>query len=170
MQYYGEKFLEMLKTKPKSNDRTDIIEWLHYTGLVDNYIKRLEYKDIDEEVLNDEIQEVWLMICEIPQDKWDQLYIQGTTPIKAFIAGLVYRQIHSNTSPVYNKYKKNYSKEKHLSDKCWEVFDETGEMMETMDYTVKETDDDLIDKYIMEGNDKKLIDLIYEKGKKTKSK
>lgn len=168
---YGKEYIAMLNSKPKSSDRNDILNWLYNTGLVKNYIKRLEYKDIDEETLNDEIQEVWLMICEIPQDKWDNLFIQGTTPIKAFISGLIFRQIHSNSSPVYNKLKKQYTIEKHLSEKCWDVYDETGEMMQTNDsLLLKETTDDLIYSYIENNQTEKLLDVLYEKRQKTKSK
>lgn len=139
----------ILQTRPKSSNRNDIIEWLMFTGLVDNYIKKLEYADVDSETLQDMIQEVWLFICEIEQTKWDQLYYQGATAIKAYISGLIYRHIHSNTSLIYKKYKKPYLYFKRISDDAWDVFDETNTMQpHNDDYITKENDLDIIKRQI----------------------
>lgn len=139
---------DILISKPKSSKREDIIEWLQHIGLVDNYIKKLEYGDIDPETLKDEIQEVWLYICEIPQSKWDELYKQGATGIKAYISGLIYKSIHSNSSLIWIKYKKPFLYFKHISEKGWEVFDKTDIMQATEDYTIKENELDIIKRKI----------------------
>lgn len=168
---YGKEYIKKLQSKPASSDRTDIINWLNYTGLVDNYIRKLEFTDVDPEIINDEIQECWLMICEIPQEKWDNLYMQGTTPIKAFISGLIFRQIHSNSSPVYKKYKQKFNKIKHISDKSWEVFDETNVMLPTDEQiSIKETDDDIIKALIENNQTEKLINKLNGTEKKRKTK
>lgn len=144
---------KILLSRPKSSNRDDIIEWLQYIGLVDNYIKKLEYDDIDPETIKDEIQEIWLYICEIEQDKWDQLYYQGATAIKAYISGLIYRHIHSNSSLIYNKYKKPYLMFKHISDQAWDIFDETAIMQDTNeDYSLRETELDRIKRNIENNN------------------
>lgn len=157
--------IDVLLSKPKSANRDDILNWLQYTELVDNYIKKLEYADIPDETVQDEIQEIWLEICEIPQSKWDRLYYQGTTAIKAYISGLIYREIHSNTSKIYNKYKKPYLMFKRISDESWEVFDETGEMLPTNeDYSIRENDLDILKRLIE--TDK--IEEIFADGEKTR--
>ena len=147
-----------LQSRPKSSKRDDIIEWLQQIGLVDNYIKKLEYGDIDEETLQDIIQEIWLYICEIDQSKWDNLYYQGATSIKAYISGLIYRHIHSNSSLIYYKYKRPYLMFKRLSDESWDVFDESGVMQASNeDYLVKENDIDKIKRKI-EMNDNNIYE------------
>lgn len=149
---------DILSSRPKSSNRDDILEWLRYTGLVDNYVKKLEYETIDSETLADEIQEIWLSICEIEQNQWDKLYYQSATSIKAFISGLIYRQIHSETSKIYNKYKKPYIYFKHISDYSWDVFDNSN-IMEPFDdqYTSKENSIDMIKRKI-ENNDNNIYE------------
>lgn len=151
--------LGILQSRPKSSKRDDILNWLIYTGLVDNYIKKLEYADIPQETLEDEIQEVWLNICEIDQSKWDTLYIQGATAIKAYISGLIYRGIHSNSSRIYMKYKRPFNIFKHVSDETWDIYSETNIMQPTSyEYLTKETKDDTIKRYIEENR----LDCLYE--------
>lgn len=46
------------------------------------------------------------MILEIPEEKIRKLYIeQGKTGLTAYISGVIYRQIHSDKSKIYKKYK-----------------------------------------------------------------
>lgn len=68
------KIADKMTSRPKSSNRNDILEWLHYIGLVDNYIKKLEYDSVPPETVQDEIQDIWLEICELSQEKWDYLY------------------------------------------------------------------------------------------------
>ena len=61
------------------------------------------------------------------------------------MSGVIARQIHSDTSLIYKKYKKNYKTLIHLSDKTWECYDNTGQMIPTnTDYLASETEDDII--------------------------
>lgn len=131
--------------KPESNSREDILQYLWNIGLINNYIRKLEYGTIDEETLQDIIQECWLIICEIPEEKICKLYNeQGKTGLTAYISGVIYRQVHSDTSAIYIKYKKLFKKMIHISQKSWDVFDETGVMMDTVeDYSSTETEQDI---------------------------
>lgn len=158
-----QQILNTLASRPKSGNRLDIINWLQSIGLVENYIKKLEYADIDQETLKDEMQEIWLYICELDQDKWDQLYYQGATAIKAYVSGLIYRHIHSNSSLIYTKYKKPYLIFKHISEDSWDVFDESGIMQPTNeDYNIKETELDRVKRLIETNNNN-----LYEESRKT---
>lgn len=143
------KIADKMTSRPKSSNRNDILEWLHYIGLVDNYIKKLEYDSVPPETVQDEIQDIWLEICELSQEKWDYLYQQSATAIKAYISGLIYRNIHSCTSKLYNKYKRLDNLCIHISDESWEVFNETGIMQPTMeDYSTKESEIDKMKRYL----------------------
>lgn len=136
--------------KPKSDSREDILQYLWDVGLINNYVKKLEYETIDDETLQDIIQEIWLVICEIPEDKIVNLYKeQGKTGLTAFMSGLIYRQIHSNTSPIYRKYKAQFKQFIHISEQTWDVFDETGVMLPSIEaYSSTETEQDIIIKKI----------------------
>ena len=139
------QYLKRLWTPPKDNNADTIVQWLYDRGLVQNYIKRLEYETIDQDTIDDEIQEVWMYLCE-KKDKLKELYdTQGITGLTAYVSGVIARQIHSNTSQIYNKYKRNYKRFVHLSDQCWSDYYNTGIMMPTnTDYMTSLTDDDVI--------------------------
>lgn len=148
-------YLKKLWTPPKDNSVETIIQWLYDRGLVQNYIKRLEYETIDEETIKDIIQEVWLMLLE-KQDKLKDLYdTQGITGLTAYVSGIIARQVHSNTSIIYNKYKRDYKRFVHLSEQCWEDYYNTGEMMQTRtEYMTSETETDIMNKYIETNNNR----------------
>lgn len=148
------EYLKKLWTPPENNDADTILNWLYNRGLVQNYIKKLEYETIDEETIQDEIQEVWLMLIE-KKDYLKLLYdTQGITGLTATVAGIVHRQVHSNTSKIYNKYKKGFKIFKHISDKAWEVYDNTGEMIPTnYDFLTEETLEDIMIKNIYNNKD-----------------
>ena len=141
------RYYKKLFTPPVNNKPDTILNWLYNRGLVQNYIKKLEYETIDEDTVQDIIQEVWLYLIE-KKDKLKELYDnQGITGLTAYVSGIIARQVHSNSSQIYNKYKRGYKIFKHLSDKSWEVFDNTGVMIATnTDYLSSETDLDIIKK------------------------
>lgn len=148
------EYLKKLWTPPENNDADTILNWLYNRGLVQNYVRKLEYETIDEDTIQDEIQEVWLMLIE-KKDYLKLLYdTQGITGLTATVAGIVHRQVHSNTSQIYNKYKKGFKIFKHISDKTWEVFDNTGEMIPTnYNYLTEETLEDIMIKNIYNNKD-----------------
>ena len=147
------QYLKKLWTPPESNDADSILNWLYNRGLVQNYIRKLEYETIDEETIQDIIQEVWLYLVE-KKDKLKELYdTQGITGLTAYVSGIIARQVHSNTSLIYKKYKRDFKTFVHLSDQCWDDYNKTGVMLQTYtDYMTSETEFDIIKKNI-ENND-----------------
>ena len=163
------EYYKKLWTPPENNDADTILNWLYNRGLVQNYIKKLEYENIDEETIQDEIQEIWLLLTE-KKDYLKLLYdTQGITGLTATVAGIIHRQIHSNSSQIYNKYKKRLKVFKRISDKSWEVYDTTGEMILTnYDYLTTEEYTDLIIKHIENNDMDKLYELLHNKSDKNK--
>ena len=143
-QYYKKLF-----TPPSDTSEDGIIQWLYNRGLVQNYIKKLEYETIDEETVQDEIQEIWLMLIE-KKAYLKQLYdTQGITGLTAVVSGIIHRQVHSNTSAIYNKYKANFKRLIHLSDERWADYYNTGKLIDTNTNTLtSETDYDIIKRNI----------------------
>lgn len=139
------QYLKRLWTPPVNNDADTIMQWLYDRGLVQNYVRKLEYETIDEETVQDEIQEIWLYILE-KKDKLKELYdTQGITGLTAYVSGIIARTVHSNSSLLYKKYKKDYKTVIHISDKAWDVYATTGIMIPTMtDYLSSETADDVL--------------------------
>lgn len=145
----NEEYYKKLMTKPDSNDPDVLLNWLYNRGLVQNYIKKLEGTSVDPETLQDEIQEVWMFLIE-KKDKLKEIYdAQGITGLTAYVSGVIARQIHSNSSVVYKKYKAIKKKLIHISNESWDVFDETGKMQDyNDDYSSTENENDILKKNI----------------------
>lgn len=145
----SQAYYNKLYTLPKDNSTETIIQWLYDRGLVQNYIKKLEYETIDDETVQDIIQEVWLYLIE-KKDKLKELYdTQGITGLTAYVSGVIARQVHSNTSQIYKKYKRDYKRLIRLSDKCWNDYYNTGKMMMThTELLTSETEDDILKRNI----------------------
>lgn len=153
------EYYKKLWTPPEDNEPDTILNWLYNRGLVQNYIRKLEYETIDEDTVQDIIQEVWLFLIE-KKDKLKELYnTQGITGLTAYVSGIIARQVHSSTSQIYNKYKRDYKRFIHLSDQCWDDYYTTGKMMPTnTDYLTSETDIDIMNKYIETNQTNKLYE------------
>lgn len=89
---------------PKSTKREDIIDWLIHTQFVDFYSIKLSSND--DTSIDDVIQDVYLDILEMSQEDWDRLTKQGFGAIRAYVSGMIHRQVCSSTSPSYYKYRR----------------------------------------------------------------
>lgn len=119
--------IESSQKIPKSADRQDIIQYLIDSNFVPNYIKSLEWQE-NKSLLEDEIQEIWLIILEIPQEIWNKLYQQNPKSIKSYVSGLIYRQIKSYKSSLFKKYKQYEKTFINFSDEVWDIYDQTNIM------------------------------------------
>lgn len=131
---------ELKNIKPLSSDRNDIINFLIQRDFIENYVQKLEQ---DKKLVDDVTQDIWIKVLEIEQERWDDLFQQGPTSIIAFISGIIYRQIKSSTSDIYNKYKKVNDKELTLTDKVWTIYSDTNtlpkDILQTNDIEEKRT-------------------------------
>lgn len=89
---------------PKSPKKEDIIDWIIKTQFVDYYVINLIGED--DTSVDDVIQDIYLDLLEKSQEDWDRLTCQGYAVVRAYIAGVVYRQIRSSNSPSYYKYRR----------------------------------------------------------------
>lgn len=128
-----EKIKLFNQTIPKSNKKEDILNWLYQSRFVSSYLWRL-CNDNDHTENDDFIQEIWLALCELPQEKYDDLCDQGYSTIKSYVSGMIWRQVKSGNSPIYTKYKKRKKREKRLSQQCWDIYAETNVMPIKNDY------------------------------------
>ena len=94
---------------PKSSKRDDIIDWIIQTQFVDYYTIQLIGND--DTSVDDVIQDIYLDLLEKSQEDWDKLTCQGYAAVRAYISGMIYRQIVSTNSPSYYKYRR-YNKNK----------------------------------------------------------
>lgn len=106
------------------NNRDTIIEWLYKSNLLQWYVTYILEKPIDDEYVQDCIGELWVIICEIPQDKWNELYEQGKMCISAYITGIIRQQVISNNSRIYKLLDKYKAMEINKSEEFWLRYEE----------------------------------------------
>jgi len=106
----------------KSGKREDILEWIVAIHLVEWYTTYLLKRSIKQGDTADKIQEIYLEICKVPQEKWDDLYEQGVYSISAYISGLIHRQIISDSSTLYLKYNRYRERFVTMEDSFWQSF------------------------------------------------
>ncbi len=103
----------------KDGNRDTIIEWIYKSNLVPWYVTYILEKPIDNEYVQDCIGELYLMICEIPQEKWDKLYEQGKMSISAYITGIIQQQVISTNSRIYKLLGKHKAMEIIKKEEFW---------------------------------------------------
>lgn len=90
-----------------------------------------------DEEYQEYIQEIWLQICEIQENKLIDLYNENK--LKAYVSGLIHRNVKSNTSPAYTHIRKQNNKYIRKSDDDWEKYSDTNDIsylsMESKLYT-----------------------------------
>ena len=79
-----------------------------------------------DEEYQEYIQEIWLQICEIQEDKLIDLY--NDNKLKAYVSGLIHRNVKSNTSPAYTHIRKQNNKYIRKSDDDWEKYSDTNDI------------------------------------------
>lgn len=95
--------------------RDELLEYVYNLNLVPAYTRQLANSS-DWAQIEDITQEIWLQICEVPEEKWAKLLGQGTKKdsfkaVRGYISGLIYRNVKSVNSKVYNRLKKHQVRE-----------------------------------------------------------
>lgn len=106
----------------KDGKRDTIVQWIYDIRIVEWYTTFLLQRDIDALDVEDKIQEIYYMICSIPQEKWDELYEQGRYSISAYVTGIVHQQIVSSTSRIYYGYNRYREIVSTMDDLFWETY------------------------------------------------
>lgn len=100
--------------------RNETLQYINDLGLINGYLGKLIYPS-DRDNYDDYFQEIWLQVCEVKPEKWEQLWEQGTRTdgskaIRGYISGLVHRNIRSKNSRLYYKLKKHKEREVPFSE------------------------------------------------------
>lgn len=122
--------------KPKSGSRTDMIEAVVKSRIVEWYVTYLRKKRLNDEDTRDYIQECYCQICRIPEEKWQSLYPQGMVSTLAYVAVLIKQQVVSSKSAAYLHIIKPKKNEVNMTDNIWAIYEETNTMPEEHDYEI----------------------------------
>jgi len=120
-EFYDKKVLTG-ELKLESSDRNDIVQWIYDTHLVEWYTTYLLKQPLDAEDVEDKIQEIFVELCEIPQQRWNEIYLQGQYAVSAFVTGVIHQQIISVNSHIWKKYGKHHEKEVIMDENFWEDY------------------------------------------------
>ena len=110
--------------------REKVLKYLYDCGYVKYYVKKLMYPDEIEDLYNDYLQEVWVALCEISEEKWQELYNRRPNQdefydIRNWVSVLIRNTIRSTTSSAYRKLKKQSTVAQNLNDDDWEILKNT---------------------------------------------
>lgn len=103
----------------KDSKRDTIVEWLYKSNLVPWYVTFILEKPITDDYVQDCIGELYLIICEVEQSKWDDLYIQGKMCVSAYVTGIIRQQVVSDNSRIYKLLGKYKAMELNKNDEFW---------------------------------------------------
>lgn len=101
-------------------NKNDTLNYIYDLGLVQGYLGKLIY-NTDKEDYDDYFQEIFLQLCEVPEEKWQKLWEQGTKndgakAIRGYVSGLIHRNVRSKNSRLYYKLKKYKEREVPFSE------------------------------------------------------
>lgn len=106
----------------KDGKRDTIVQWICDIKIVEWYTTYLLKKPLTDDEVADKVQEIFLMVCEIPQKKWDELYQQGKYSVSAYVTGIIHQQIVSVNSKVWKYYGKHKERMKTMDELFWEKY------------------------------------------------
>lgn len=91
--------------------KCDILQELYDSRFVTAYVKTVNKGRYSNDLIEDIIQDIWVIICELSEDKLCSLYAEGGIgKVKKFCSGIICRQVNSVTSSVYKSYKMHSNK------------------------------------------------------------
>lgn len=104
--------------------RDEIIDYLIKSGFVDNYTKKLVYPSDKADLQEDFIQESWLQVLEIPEDKWMEIMDSNKNKdryygVRNFVSVVVRNTVRSTTSAAYRRLKKQATVAQIMTDGEW---------------------------------------------------
>lgn len=123
---YYKEHIKADKIELKDGKRDTILKWIYDIHVVEWYITYLMRAPADWGDMPDIIQDIYLYLAEIPQEKWDDLYSQGYPAITAYVTGMIHRQLISLSSKTFKKYKDWHNKEIIQDDLFWQQYEENN--------------------------------------------
>lgn len=95
-----------------------LVDWLAATNYIEGFIfKRIS--PLDMPFIEDYIQEVWVQILQVPQDKFLGLWYKGKGKFTNYLKSIVINNIRSNSSNLYKNIRLDDVNKIHLDDEGW---------------------------------------------------
>ena len=110
--------------------REKVLKYLYDSNFVKYFVKKLMYPEDIEDLYEDFLQEVYFQLCEVPEEKWQELYNRRDNQdefydIRNWVSVLIRNTVRSTTSSAYRKLKKQSTVAQNLNDDDWEILANT---------------------------------------------
>lgn len=110
--------------------REYVLDYLIKSKFIENYTKKLIFPSDIDNYYDDFVQEVWLAICEVGEDKWLELYNKRPNhdefyDIRNWISVLIRNTVRSTTSTAYRKLKKQSTITQQCNEEEWKFLSNT---------------------------------------------
>ena len=110
--------------------REKVLKYLYDSNFVKYFVKKLMYPEDIEDLYEDFLQEVYFQLCEVPEEKWGELYNRRDNQdefydIRNWVSVLIRNTVRSTTSSAYRKLKKQSTVAQNLNDDDWEILKNT---------------------------------------------
>lgn len=109
-----------------------VLDYLIRSGFVKYYVKKLMFPSDINDLFDDYVQEVWLQLCEVSEEKWESLYDKRPEQddfydIRNFVSVIIRNTVRSTTSAAYRKLKKPATVMDGLDSEQWKEIENTVE-------------------------------------------
>ena len=110
--------------------RDEILDYLIKSKFVESYTKKLVYPSDKDNLQDDYIQETWLAILEVKDEKWQEIMNNNKNSdpmygVRNFVSVIIKNTVRSTTSSAYRKLKKQSTVAQNLNDDDWEILKNT---------------------------------------------
>jgi len=120
--------------------KDEIIQYLYDSGFVANYVKKLMYSDDIDDLYQDYVQEVWLQILLVKEERWNELYNPNKKDrfyeVRNWVSVLIRNTVSSSTSTAYRRLKKQSTITKKLDTEEWHYLENIIPETRTMSQTI----------------------------------
>lgn len=114
--------------------RDKVLDYLYRCGFVHNYVKKLLFSSDIENLYEDYLQETWLQICEVNENKWKELMNNNDNTkhdmyytVRNWISMLIRNTVRSTTSTAFRRLKKQATITQQCNDDEWKYLANTVE-------------------------------------------
>ena len=109
--------------KPKTSNRDEVINCIVQSNYVEWFVTY--YRKSPIEKVEDIVQDIYLMLLELPQEEYDELWVQGEyTAILGYVGGMLKNQCRSKDSALVRKYYVYEDKQVVKDDTFWDTVSE----------------------------------------------
>ena len=112
-----------------------LMEWLADTGYVEGLVGK-KISPLDRAYIEDYIQEVWVQILEVPQEKLMDIWYKGKGKFTNYIKSIVINNIYSGSSHLYKNLREGTHELVYLDDTGWHRLENDDDVEITLSYPV----------------------------------